>query len=84
MVGDVSGKGLPAATLVSVLVGAIRSTAEFTKDPAELLAHLNERLVGRSKSGGFSTALAALVSRGWARDDCQCRASVALSEWQRG
>ena len=62
VVGDVSGKGLPAAMLVSVLVGAIRSTAEFTKDPAELLAHLNERLVGRSKSGGFSTALAALVS----------------------
>ncbi len=62
VVGDVSGKGLPAAMLVSVLVGAIRSTAEFTRNPAEVLAHLNERLVGRAKGGGFSTAIAALIS----------------------
>jgi hypothetical protein len=61
VVGDVSGKGLPAAMLVSVLVGAIRSTAEFTRNPADVLAHLNERLVGRAKGGGFSTALAALI-----------------------
>jgi phosphoserine phosphatase RsbU/P len=61
VVGDVSGKGLPAAMLVSVLVGSIRSTAEFTSDPAELLAHLNQRLIGRTKEGGFSTAIAALI-----------------------
>ena len=63
VVGDVSGKGLPAAMLVSVLVGAIRSTVVFTQDPAELLAHLNERLVGRAKGGGFSTAVAAFIAR---------------------
>jgi serine phosphatase RsbU (regulator of sigma subunit) len=61
VVGDVAGKGLPAAMLVSVLVGAIRGVAEFTKDPAELLANLNERLVGRGGSG-FSTALVARIS----------------------
>ena len=61
VVGDVSGKGLPAAMLVSVLVGAIRSTAEFTSNPAELLIHLNERLVGRARGGGFSTASAVLI-----------------------
>jgi phosphoserine phosphatase RsbU/P len=60
VVGDVAGKGLPAAMLVSVLVGAIRGVAEFTKDPAELLANLNERLVGRGGSG-FSTALIARI-----------------------
>ena len=60
VVGDVAGKGLPAALLVSVLVGAIRGVAEYTKDPAELLANLNERLVGRG-GGGFSTALVALI-----------------------
>jgi phosphoserine phosphatase RsbU/P len=59
VVGDVAGKGLPAAMLVSVLVGAIRAAAEFTKDPAELLANLNERLVGR---GGFATALIARIT----------------------
>jgi hypothetical protein len=61
VVGDVAGKGLPAAMLVSVLVGAIRGVAEFTSDPAELLANLNDRLVGRA-GGGFTTALAAHVA----------------------
>lgn len=58
LVGDVAGKGLPAAMLVSVLVGAIGGLTQYTRDPAELLAALNERLLGRS-GGGFSTALAA-------------------------
>jgi len=61
VVGDVAGKGLPAAMLVSVLVGAIRGVAEYTSEPAELLANLNERLVGRA-GGGFSTALVAHIS----------------------
>lgn len=59
VVGDVAGKGLPAAMLVSMLVGTIRGVAEYTSDPAKLLANLNERLVGRA--GGFSTALAARI-----------------------
>ena len=61
VVGDVAGKGLPAAMLVSVLVGAISGLSEYTRDPAELLVGLNERLVGRS-GGAFSTALAAHIS----------------------
>jgi hypothetical protein len=61
VVGDVAGKGLPAAMMVSVLVGAIRGAAEFTKDPVELLSNLNERLVGRG-GGGFSTALVARIN----------------------
>jgi len=60
VVGDVAGKGLPAAMLVSVLVGAIRATADRTNNPEEVLASLNERLVGRGGSG-FSTALAAHI-----------------------
>jgi hypothetical protein len=60
VIGDVAGKGLPAAMLVSVLVGATRGVAEYTSDPAELLANLNERLVGRA-GGGFSTALVARI-----------------------
>jgi len=58
VLGDVAGKGLPAAKLVSVLVGAIRSTAEYTFAPATMLASLNEWMIGRTR-GGFSTALAA-------------------------
>jgi serine phosphatase RsbU (regulator of sigma subunit) len=61
VVGDVAGKGLPAAMLVSVLIGAIRGVAEYTKDPVEILGRLNERLIGRTQ-GGFSTALAAIIA----------------------
>jgi phosphoserine phosphatase RsbU/P len=61
VVGDVAGKGLPAAMQVSVLVGAIRAIAEFTSAPEEILAHLNRRLVGRTH-GGFSTAVAAHIT----------------------
>jgi hypothetical protein len=61
VVGDVAGKGLPAAMLVSVLVGAVRATADHTHAPDELLSSLNERLVGRG-GGGFSTALAAHIA----------------------
>jgi sigma-B regulation protein RsbU (phosphoserine phosphatase) len=65
VVGDVAGKGLPAAMMVSMLVGAIRGVAEYTVDPPELLASLNERLIGRT-NGGFSTALAAhITADGW-------------------
>jgi len=61
VVGDVAGKGLPAAMLVSVLVGAIRGVADYTSAPAELLASLNERLVGRG-GASFSTALVAHIA----------------------
>ncbi len=61
VIGDVAGKGLPAAMLVSVLVGAIRSIADFRNSPDEILAHLNQHMMGRT-NGGFSTALAALFT----------------------
>jgi serine phosphatase RsbU (regulator of sigma subunit) len=61
VVGDVAGKGLPAAMLVSMLVGAFRTAAAYGCAPAEVLAQLNERLIGRA-SGGFSTALAAHIA----------------------
>jgi len=65
VVGDVAGKGLPAAMLVSVLVGAIRTAAEDTHNPALILCKLNNRLLGRT-GGGFSTAIAAHISSdGW-------------------
>jgi hypothetical protein len=62
VVGDVAGKGLPAAMLVSMLVGSIRTTAEDSDDPVVMLRKLNDRLVGRTM-GGFATALAAHITR---------------------
>jgi phosphoserine phosphatase RsbU/P len=63
VVGDVAGKGLPAAMMVSVLVGAIRGIAGYTTDPSDLLANLNDRLIGRTQAS-FSTALAAHIDAG--------------------
>jgi hypothetical protein len=63
VVGDVSGKGLPAAMLVSVLVGAIRAEAAHGTEPAALLRLLNDRIMGRSQ-GGFTTCLAAHIAAG--------------------
>ena len=61
VLGDVSGKGLPAAMMVSVLVGAIRAEADHGTDPATLLNSLNQRMLGRLQ-GGFTTCLAAHIS----------------------
>jgi phosphoserine phosphatase RsbU/P len=58
VVGDVSGKGLPAAMIVSMLVGAIRAEADRGTAPAALLQSLNVRMRGRAH-GGFVTCLAA-------------------------
>ncbi|HEY2003344.1 MAG TPA: PP2C family protein-serine/threonine phosphatase, partial [Acidobacteriaceae bacterium] len=60
VIGDVSGKGVSAAMLVAVLVGAIRNQAEYSFDPAAMLTMLNRRLLGRS-GGHFATCLAAEI-----------------------
>ncbi|MGC2162160.1 MAG: PP2C family protein-serine/threonine phosphatase [Silvibacterium sp.] len=60
VIGDVSGKGVSAAMLVAVLVGAIRSHAHFNSDPSSMLAMLNERLLGRS-GGHFATCIVAEI-----------------------
>ena len=61
VVGDVAGKGLPAAMLVAMIVGVIRTQALCSAAPGELLRVLNGRLVGRAE-GAFSTCLAAHLS----------------------
>jgi stage II sporulation SpoE-like protein len=60
VIGDVAGKGLPAAMTVSMLVGALRSIVETIRSPAGILAGLNRRLVGRGS--GFTTCLAIRLS----------------------
>jgi serine phosphatase RsbU (regulator of sigma subunit) len=55
-IGDVSGKGMPAAMLVSLLVGTLHALVETTTSPGQLLAGLNRLIQGRSH-GGFTTCL---------------------------
>ncbi|HTW81781.1 MAG TPA: PP2C family protein-serine/threonine phosphatase [Terracidiphilus sp.] len=56
VIGDVSGKGMPAAMTVSLLVGTFRTLAHYTSNPGEILAAMNRRMLARSKDG-FTTCL---------------------------
>jgi hypothetical protein len=55
-IGDVSGKGMPAAMTVSLLVGTLRTLAHYSHSPSEILASMNQRMLARGQ-GGFTTCL---------------------------
>jgi len=55
-IGDVSGKGMPAAMMVSLLVGTLHTLVETTARPGQQLAGLNRLVQGRSHDG-FTTCL---------------------------
>ena len=56
VVGDVSGKGMPAAMTVSLLVGTFRTLAHYSRNPGEILRAMNLRMLGRT-NGGFTTCI---------------------------
>ncbi len=60
VIGDVSGKGMPAAMTVSLLVGTMRTLAHYTQSPCEILTAMNYRMLSRS-AGGFTTCLVVRV-----------------------
>ncbi|HKF49574.1 MAG TPA: PP2C family protein-serine/threonine phosphatase [Terracidiphilus sp.] len=61
LVGDVSGKGLRAAMLGTLIVGGAGTLAQENIGPAEMLERLNRHLHGRT-DGGFATCLCALLA----------------------
>jgi hypothetical protein len=63
VIGDVSGKGLRAAMIVSMIVGMLRTLSGFTEEPAEILDELSRRLYGHTQ-GGFATCLAVRLDDG--------------------
>jgi serine phosphatase RsbU (regulator of sigma subunit) len=55
-VGDVAGKGLPAALLMASLQGSLRSLATLSRDgPASLAAELNAQLYALTERNRFTT-----------------------------
>jgi hypothetical protein len=58
VIGDVSGKGLSAAMIVSMLIGMLRAISSITRDPSRILVELNSMLF-EHKHSGFVTCLAA-------------------------
>ncbi len=57
VIGDVSGKGVPAALYMAKLGSDLRTLAFTEKDPASTLGKLNDLLTERSRRGMFATLL---------------------------
>jgi sigma-B regulation protein RsbU (phosphoserine phosphatase) len=54
-VGDVSGKGVPAALFMAVARTLLRGTAQHEASPAECMTYLNNALLEQNVSGMFVT-----------------------------
>jgi hypothetical protein len=64
VIGDVSGKGLRAAMIVSMIVGTLRSVSAFTEEPSEILTELNKHLCGHMQEGFATCMVARLEGQG--------------------
>ena len=61
-VGDVAGKGAPAALLTAVIQGVFSSWAQTGAPPSETLSRVNQALLKRAIESRFCTAFYACVS----------------------
>jgi sigma-B regulation protein RsbU (phosphoserine phosphatase) len=59
-IGDVVGKGLPAALYAALVMGLLRGLHKSGANPAESLALLNRRMLVRPVTGRYATTLYAL------------------------
>lgn len=57
MIGDVSGKGIPASLFMSMVAGKFKALAANNADPQKVLSDLNAALVKESASNLFVTML---------------------------
>lgn len=57
VIGDVSGKGIPAALFMALTQSLIRATATADMPPAEVLTRVNHHLYEMNASGMFVTVL---------------------------
>ena len=65
--GDVSGKGIPAALFMAVTVTLLRTMARQHDDPAEILSALNDELAEQNPRGMFVTLQCAVFDLGRGR-----------------
>jgi serine phosphatase RsbU (regulator of sigma subunit) len=59
IVGDVSGKGIPAALVLSSLKTLFRSVVRETRDPASIAQHLSDALFAVHQGAPYVTAIVA-------------------------
>jgi predicted ester cyclase len=61
VVGDATGKGMPAALVMSTTRGMLRAVIQSLKSPGEVLARVNEALVADIPPSTFVTCLYAIL-----------------------
>jgi len=61
VIGDVSGKGIPAALLMATVHTMLRTAVQGTISPGEVLARVNELLAAEIPEGMFVTCFFALL-----------------------
>ena len=61
IIGDVSGKGIPASLVMAVACRLFRSVASHLEKPEEIMASLNDSLADGNESGMFCTAFLGIL-----------------------
>ena len=61
IIGDVSGKGVPASLVMAVTCRLFRSVASYLNKPAEIIASLNDSLADGNDSNMFCTAFLGIL-----------------------
>lgn len=61
VIGDVTGKGVPAALVMATVHTMLRSTSQSSTSPAEILAQVNELLTAEIPAGMFVTCFYGLL-----------------------
>ncbi|NBC19167.1 MAG: SpoIIE family protein phosphatase [Bacteroidetes bacterium] len=54
-IGDISGKGMPAALYMTLLKGSLQSRVEATSSPREVLSHINRTFFASAEANTFAT-----------------------------
>ncbi|RYD67565.1 MAG: hypothetical protein EOP84_30445, partial [Verrucomicrobiaceae bacterium] len=62
LIGDVAGKGVPAALFMAVSKTLLKANAAHASSPADMLAKVNEELCAESSGGMFVSLVLALLN----------------------
>src|ERR1041384_6059734 len=69
-IGDVSGKGIPAALFMAITATLLRGTARHVQRPAQILSHINEELARDNVSSMFVTLFCAILDTRTGKVSC--------------
>lgn len=82
-VGDVSGKGMPAALIMAVITTALRDEVTQQQEPGDLLNRLNARLLDRLLQNQMNSALIAAVFDPQSRELSIANAGMVQPYWRQ-